>query len=69
MHVVRDLYNRFAETDVTFSPDEKYILTGTSEQKESGRKGQLLFFDSQSLALKKSIGKLFEYFLIVIKLL
>ncbi|GAB6022136.1 WD repeat-containing protein 70 [Chamberlinius hualienensis] len=45
---VNGLFNRFPETDCTFSPDDKLIVTGTSLNK--GEKyGKLIFFHAATL--------------------
>ena len=54
---VGNLLNSFSETDVVFSPDERYIVTGTSvERRESPGQdgGRVLCYDKQSLELVDS---------------
>ncbi|KAI8819599.1 WD40-repeat-containing domain protein [Fimicolochytrium jonesii] len=48
LHTVPNLPNFFEETDVTFSPNDRYILTGTSVKKDQGF-GTLCVFDRDSL--------------------
>jgi len=44
VNVAEDLYSRYAQTDVEFSPDDRLVVTGTSCDKgEEG--GKLIFFD------------------------
>ncbi|TPX60548.1 hypothetical protein PhCBS80983_g01703 [Powellomyces hirtus] len=47
--IVPDLVNFFEETDVVFSPNDRYILTGTSVKKDQGS-GKLCIFDRDNLA-------------------
>ena len=46
--VVSDLANFFESTNTIFSPDQRYILTGTSVKKNQGI-GKIKFFDTLSL--------------------
>jgi len=47
VHTASDLLSRFDQTDVTFSPDDKLVVTGTSKEKgEEG--GKLIFFDKNT---------------------
>lgn len=46
--VVKDLPNFFEETSVSFSPNDKYILTGTSVKKDEGP-GKLCIFERDTL--------------------
>jgi WD40 repeat protein len=45
---VTKLPNMYAQTDCIFSPDERYIVTGTSVKKDEGN-GLLIFFDKHTL--------------------
>eukprot|EP01111_Echinosteliopsis_oligospora_P005024 TRINITY_DN1818_c0_g1_i1.p1 TRINITY_DN1818_c0_g1~~TRINITY_DN1818_c0_g1_i1.p1 ORF type:complete len:576 (+),score=191.52 TRINITY_DN1818_c0_g1_i1:29-1756(+) len=53
--VVSNLPNHFEQTDVIFSPDEDFIITGTSAKKGS-EGGSLVFFDRHSLEPVKQLG-------------
>ncbi|CAK9191290.1 unnamed protein product [Sphagnum jensenii] len=52
----RDLPNSYAQTTVSFSPDERLILTGTSTEKEGNAGGLLVFFDKERLELVCRVG-------------
>lgn len=52
--VVPDLLNLYESTNVLLSPDEKYILTGTSIKKDEGS-GFIKVFDSSTLNLVREI--------------
>ncbi|GBG79575.1 hypothetical protein CBR_g29722 [Chara braunii] len=66
LKVFDDLPNRYAQTNVSFSPDERLILTGTSSVKgrdlgdqaaeRSGRGGYVAAFDKDRLELVRKIG-------------
>lgn len=53
-----DLHNRFSMTDVTFSPDDNYLITGTSTRKKTTNDpindptnvGSIYFFNRNNLA-------------------
>jgi hypothetical protein len=52
-----DLPNHYGQTNVTFSPDEQLILTGTSYEKgEDAPGGQIVFFDRERLELVRKVG-------------
>ncbi|CAF1036585.1 unnamed protein product [Adineta ricciae] len=53
----KDLHNRFSMTDVTFSPDDRFLITGTSTQKKTDDNardptnvGAIYFFNRENLA-------------------
>ncbi|CAM4813513.1 unnamed protein product [Rotaria magnacalcarata] len=53
----RDLHNRFSMTNVAFSPDDRFLITGTSTRKktddnlnDSTNVGSIYFFNRNSLA-------------------
>src|SRR5690349_14124764 len=48
LHTALNLTNFFEETDVCFSPNDRYILTGTSVKKDQGF-GTLCVFDRDTL--------------------
>ncbi|CAF1101056.1 unnamed protein product [Didymodactylos carnosus] len=56
-HALRDnLHNRFPMTDIAFSPDDRYLTTGTSTRKKTNNNesdetnvGKLYFFNRQNL--------------------
>jgi WD40 repeat protein len=50
---INDLPNFYPETDVIFSPDENFIITGTSVRKEGS--GKLIFYDKH-LEEKESLS-------------
>jgi WD40 repeat protein len=52
----KDLPNSYAQTTVSFSPDERLILTGTSTEKEGNAGGLLVFFDKERLELVCRVG-------------
>ncbi|CAM6090255.1 unnamed protein product [Calypogeia fissa] len=54
LKVFEDLSNTYAQTSVSFSPDERLILTGTSAEK--GGNGAIMFFDKTRLELTQKIG-------------
>jgi WD40 repeat protein len=52
----RDLHNRFSMTDVTFSPDDRFLITGTSTRKKTDDNtndptnvGAIYFFNRDNL--------------------
>ncbi|KAL4588009.1 hypothetical protein LXL04_000887 [Taraxacum kok-saghyz] len=51
-----DLPNHYSQTNVTFSPDEQLILTGTSVERESTTGGLLCLFDREKLELVSKVG-------------
>lgn len=51
-----DLPNSYAQTTVSFSPDERLIMTGTSVEKEGSKGGLLVFFDKQRLEFVRRVG-------------
>ncbi|XP_024370422.1 uncharacterized protein [Physcomitrium patens] len=51
-----DLPNSYAQTTVSFSPDERLIMTGTSTEKEGNKGGLLVFFDRQRLEFVRRVG-------------
>jgi hypothetical protein len=50
-----NLPNNLTGCKIALSPDEKYILTGTSFNKEKNEPGSLRFIDSLTLEEKSSI--------------
>jgi hypothetical protein len=54
---INDLPNRFRQTDVIFSPDDRYVLTGTSVKRGAGQ-GHLKIFDRYTYDLVHDIRKL-----------
>lgn len=56
LHVFDDLPNHYAQTNVSFSPDEQLFLTGTSIEKDSTTAGLLCFFDRAKLELVSRVG-------------
>lgn len=48
LNVASDLFNRFPMTNCTFSPNDKYILTGTSTRSDTDS-GKLIVFDRDTL--------------------
>lgn len=56
LKVFEDLPNNYAQTNVAFSPDEQFILTGTSVEKESTTGGLLCFYDRTKLELLQKVG-------------
>jgi len=55
VNVKDDLPNFFAQTDCLFSPDERFIVTGTSIKKDTGS-GLLVFYDKTTFAKVKQLG-------------
>jgi len=49
------LANYYAQTDCIFSPDERFIVTGTSVKKDEGS-GLLIFFDKNTLRPVRHLG-------------
>lgn len=49
-----ELFNRFTMTDCSFSPDDKFLLTGVSQESKQGS-GKLLFLDTQTFEQVHSI--------------
>jgi len=47
LHVVQDLFSRYATTDCSFSPDDAMILTGVSLRRGE-TSGRLLFYNSKT---------------------
>lgn len=56
LKVFEDLPNHYAQTNITFSPDEQLFLTGTSVERESTTGGLLLFYDRAKLELVSRVG-------------
>lgn len=56
LKVFEDLPNHYAQTNISFSPDEQLFLTGTSVERESTIGGLLCFFDRSKLELVSRIG-------------
>jgi hypothetical protein len=54
LKLFEDLNNTYAQTTVSFSPDERLILTGTSAEK--GGNGALVFFDKARLEVTHKVG-------------
>lgn len=55
VHTMSDLYSRYDTTDAIFSPDDKYVVTGTSVKKNETA-GLLLFYDTSTFEQKRSIS-------------
>ena len=53
---VGGLENFFPETDAIFSPDESYVVTGTSAKKGQATGGKLVFLDRYTLETKHEEG-------------
>ncbi|KAD3336572.1 hypothetical protein R6Q59_028693 [Mikania micrantha] len=51
-----DLPNHYAQTNVTFSPDEQLLLTGTSVERDSTTGGLLCLFDRERLEIVSKVG-------------
>ncbi|KAI3526545.1 hypothetical protein L1887_05802 [Cichorium endivia] len=51
-----DLPNQYPQTNVTFSPDEQLLLTGTSVERGSTTGGLLCLFDREKLELVSKVG-------------
>ncbi|KAL9252353.1 WD repeat-containing protein [Drosera capensis] len=56
LKVFDELPNNYAQTNVSFSPDEQLILTGTSVERESSTGGLLCFYDREKLELVSRVG-------------
>ncbi|KAG0619396.1 hypothetical protein M758_4G136700 [Ceratodon purpureus] len=56
LKVFDNLPNSYAQTTVSFSPDERLIMTGTSTEKEGNKGGLLVFFDRQRLEFVRRVG-------------
>ncbi|XP_047315878.1 WD repeat-containing protein 70-like [Impatiens glandulifera] len=56
LKVFEDLPNHYAQTNVTFSPDEQLFLTGTSIEKGNATGSLLCFFDRTKLELVSRVG-------------
>ncbi|GAB2234475.1 hypothetical protein Droror1_Dr00003729 [Drosera rotundifolia] len=56
LKVFDELPNNYAQTNVSFSPDEQVILTGTSVERESSTGGLLCFYDREKLELVSRVG-------------
>ncbi|RWS23763.1 WD repeat-containing protein 70-like protein [Leptotrombidium deliense] len=55
VNVANDLFNRYSNTDCSFSPDDKLLLTGVSLQKDE-EMGRLKFFDVNTFQLYSEIS-------------
>lgn len=56
VQVYSELFNNYEFTDAIFSPDDRYIVTGVSKDKQdSNSKGSILFIDKQTLAVAKEV--------------
>lgn len=56
LKVFEDLPNNYAQTNVSFSPDEQLIFTGTSVERDSPTGGLLCFYDREKLELVSKVG-------------
>ncbi|KAJ4728349.1 Transducin/WD40 repeat-like superfamily protein [Melia azedarach] len=56
LKVFEDLPNHYAQTNIAFSPDEQFFLTGTSVERESTTGGLLCFYDRVKLELVSRVG-------------
>ncbi|KAI5680035.1 hypothetical protein M9H77_01262 [Catharanthus roseus] len=56
LRVFDDLPNHYAQTNISFSPDERLFLTGTSVERDSTIGGLLCFFDREKLELVSRVG-------------
>lgn len=56
LQVFDDLPNHYAQTNITFSPDEQLFLTGTSIERESTTGGLLCIYDRAKLELVSRVG-------------
>lgn len=56
LKVFEDLPNSYAQTTISFSPDERLIMTGTSTEKEGSKGGLLVFYDKQRLEFVRRVG-------------
>lgn len=56
LKMFEELPNHYAQTNVTFSPDEQLILTGTSVERDSPTGGLLCFYDREKLELVSKVG-------------
>jgi WD40 repeat protein len=48
IHTIADLPNLYNQTDVTFSPDGRYYITGTSIENKEDKYSRLIFVDSKT---------------------
>lgn len=53
---IDDLPNHYAQTNVAFSPDERFFLTGTSVERDNTTGGLLCFYDREKLELVSRVG-------------
>ncbi len=55
----------FGLSDAIFSPDEQFIVTGTSLSKDESSAAHLIFYDKQTLEKAKQIGTTYPHEAIV----
>lgn len=56
VHVWNHLENNLVGAKMCLSPDEKYILTGTSYNRDTEKQGMLKIYDSTTYEQKASLG-------------
>lgn len=56
LKVFEGLPNHYAQTNIAFSSDEQFILTGTSVERESTVGGLMCFYDREKLELVSRVG-------------
>jgi WD40 repeat protein len=57
VHVINNLPNTFEQTDCVFSPDERFIVTGTSvNKKDEAASGLLKFYDKTTFKPVQQLG-------------
>ncbi|XP_077227114.1 transducin/WD40 repeat-like superfamily protein [Tasmannia lanceolata] len=56
LQVFEELPNNYAQTNVSLSPDEQLIFTGTSVEREGTTGGLLCFYDRKKLELVSKVG-------------
>lgn len=51
-----DVESRYSETEVTWSPDGKYVLAGTTvDPKDPEAMGEILFLSSEDLSVQRRV--------------
>lgn len=55
LSIASGLENRYSETSLIFSPDEKTILTGLPPTETTGGKGSVVFLNGETLEIERKV--------------
>jgi sugar lactone lactonase YvrE len=54
--VVEGVCNYFSDTNIVYSPNDRFVITGTSVKKADKEAGKINIYDSQTLELVEDIS-------------